>query len=108
MVCEISNLLDSRMSFNSFCKSLSEPVKVPFILRYTPVSDILTILASTELPTSMFSVSFKKLDSINCLIPSEILSLSESIEITTKSISSPFLYDLMKSSGLPRLVISEM
>ena len=46
---------------------------------------------SAGAPADKFSVNLSKLDSMNCLIPREILSLSESIESTIVSSTSPFL-----------------
>ena len=66
------------------------------------------IFASTVSPILSLEVSSVKLDSINCFIPRDILSLSESIDKTIDSSDSPFLYDLMKSSGLPMFVTSEI
>ena len=79
MLSKTLRLSSSRILFNSFCKSFSDAVILFCIFIYTPVSEILTISASIVVPADRFSVNLSKLLSIYCLIPREILSLSESI-----------------------------
>ncbi len=68
------------------------------------------LTTSTEIsdPSSKSCVSDSKFDSMFCFNPNDILSLSASMDSTIVSMRLPFLYDLIKSSGLPRLVTSDI